>query len=206
MPQRRFKFKLCRLARGERSLDSLPIIQLLLPSPSLFLFLPLLFILFRLSAVYLLRSSLARVNCRLLSFFLSSLPLWKFSRKTFTHFLYIYVCALSSVRSIFLCFVFTYRWLEDFFFFFFQLSSSFVCSRFFFLGRGGGLQMKSRAPYSPRRQPTVAAVWCFVCVRCRFSCSLWAWCEREAEECVIPQSACCFRCAFSFMWDLEIVW
>lgn len=120
MPQRRFKFKLCRLARGERSLDSLPIIQLLLPSPSLFLFLPLLFILFRLSAVYLLRSSLARVNCRLLSFFLSSLPLWKFSRKTFTHFLYIYVCALSSVRSICLCFVFTYRWLEDFFFFFFS--------------------------------------------------------------------------------------
>lgn len=64
MPQRRFKFKLCRLARGERSLDSLPIIQLFLPSPSLFLslFLPLLFILFHLSAVYFLRHFLARVN------------------------------------------------------------------------------------------------------------------------------------------------
>ena len=147
MPQRRFKFKLCRLARGERSLDSLPIIQLLLPSPSLFLFLPLLFILFRLSAVYLLRSSLARVNCRLLSFFLSSLPLWKFSRKTFTHFLYIHVCALSSVRSIFLCFVFTYRWLEDFLFFFwiflFQMSSSFVCSRFSFWDEEGVCRWKA---------------------------------------------------------------
>ena len=146
MPQRRFKFKLCRLARGERSLDSLPIIQLLLPSPSLFLFLPLLFILFRLSAVYLLRSSLARVNCRLLSFFLSSLPLWKFSRKSFTHFLYIYVCALSSVRSIFLCFVFTYRWLEDFFFFFFfQMSSSFVCFRFSFWDEEGVFRWKAEA-------------------------------------------------------------
>lgn len=115
MPQRRFKFKLCRLARGERSLESLPIIQLLLPSPSLFLFLPLLFILLRLSAVYFLRSSLTRVNCCLKSFFLSSLPLWKFSRKTFTHFLiYIYIYGSSSVQSICLCFTFSYHWLEVF--------------------------------------------------------------------------------------------
>lgn len=146
MPQRRFKFKLCRLARGERSLDSLPIIQLLLPSPSLFLFLPLLFILFRLSAVYLLRSSLARVNCRLLSFFLSSLPLWKFSRKTFTHFLYIYVCALSSVRSICLCFVFTYRWLEDFFFFFFSVEFQFCLLQVFLFGTRRGFADEKQSP------------------------------------------------------------
>lgn len=162
MPQRRFKFKLCRLARGERSLESLPIIQLLLPSPSLFLFLPLLFILLRLSAVYFLRSSLTRVNCCLKSFFLSSLPLWKFSRKTFTHFLiyiYIYIWFFFCSEYLSLFYIqlslirgFCFRWVPVLF-----------VSGFLF-GRGRGLQIKSGAPYSPRLQPTVAAVWCFVCV------------------------------------------
>ena len=113
MPQRRFKFKLCRLACGERSLDSLPIIQLLLPSPFLFLslFLPLPFVLVSISVVYFLRSSLARVNCGPLPFFLSSLPLWKFSRKSFTLLPHIYE---SFSFQSFLCFSFSYLWLEDF--------------------------------------------------------------------------------------------
>lgn len=82
---------------------------------------------------------------------------------------------------------------------FFQMSYSSVCFSCLFFGWGRCLQMKNEGPRSPHRQPMIAAVWCFVCVCCRFSCSLWAWCERGAEERAIPQSACCFRCAFSFM-------
>lgn len=204
MPQRRFKFKLCRLARGERSLDSLPIILLLLPSPSLFLsrFLPPLFILFSLSAVYFLRSSLARVNCRL-SLLLSVLfaPV-KVPKKKFHVFsLYMCVCFFWSACISLFCIQLP---LIRGFFFFRGVPVLFVSDFFFWTEEG--FAEKNRASFSPRRQRTVAGVWCFVCVFCRFSCSLWAWCEREAEECLIPQSACCFRCAFSFMWDLEIVW
>lgn len=80
------------------------------------------------------------------------------------------------------------------------MSYSSVCfSCLYFWMRKVFADEKRKGPRSPHQQPMIAAVWCFVCVCCRFSCSLWAWCERGAEERAIPQSACCFRCAFSFM-------
>lgn len=85
-------------------------------------------------------------------------------------------------------------------YFFFRWVTVLFVSVAFFLGWGRCLQMKNESPHSPHQQPMIAAVWCFVCVCCKFSCSLWACCERGAEERTIPQSACCFRqsrCAFS---------
>lgn len=204
MPQRRFKFKLCRLARGERSLNSLPIIQLLFPSlsvspsPSLVHSAPSI-------CCLLFPEKLSRQGELSTSLFRSVLfaPVEVLKKKFHMFSLYGYMVYMDLLRYFSLFFACTYHWLEEFLF---QMTCSFVCFRRLFLYEEGGLHLKSGAPHSPHQQPTVAAVWCFVCVCYRFSCSLWAWCERGAGERVIPQSACCFRCAFSFMWDLEIVW
>lgn len=130
MPQRRFKFKLCRLARGERSLDSLPIIQLLLPSPSLVLslFLPPLFIL--VSLLFISREVLSPGWT--VDFPLSFCPLCprESSREKVSHFYYMHTHAYMCMNfplSVSFFFGLIHHWLEDFFF---QMSSSFVCSRF----------------------------------------------------------------------------
>lgn len=90
MPQQRFKFKLCRLASGERRLDSLPIIQLLLPSRSISLSCSFC----SLCLLFISREVVSPGLKRQLLSFTSFLPPWKFSRKSlalFSLFLYIYV-------------------------------------------------------------------------------------------------------------------
>lgn len=110
MPQRRFKFKLCRLARGERSLDSLPIIQLLLPSPPSLLLSPSLVHSVR-SICCLLPEKFSRQGESSTSLFLSVLfapakvPEKKFHTFSFIN-IYVRVI-LFFISSIFLCFAFT---------------------------------------------------------------------------------------------------
>lgn len=194
MPQRRFKFKLCRLARGERSLDSLPIIQLLLPSPCLS---------FSRSFSLCLVHSGVSVCCLfswevlspgwIVDFSLPVCPLCpcESSQEKVSHSRFLYMILfpfgavsllciqLSLIRGFFSSFRFLFRmWRE-------------ACAN---------------KKLSPLLVSTSVAYSSSSVMFCRFSCSLWAWCEREAEECVIPQSACCFTSASSFMWDLEIVW
>lgn len=159
MPQRRFKFKLCRLARGERSLNSLPIIQLLLPSPSLFLSL-FLSLSCSFCSLYLLFISWEVLSPGwIVDFSLSFRPLCPCESSQEKKFHTFFIYSFFSRSENFSLFCIQLSLIRDIFF-----SDEFQFCLFLFWTWRRGSQIKSEAPYSLRWHSTVAAAWCFVCV------------------------------------------
>lgn len=183
MPQRRFKFKLCRLVRGERSLNSLPIIQLLLPSLNL----P------HAPSAYLVHSVVSiccfwkknheNLSCQgefSLSILFAPVKVLKLKSHTCSSCIFvIFFSPRFNSECLCLCFLLGYHWLEEFC----RWVAVLFASGFSFRREEG-----CRASYSPHQQTTEAAVWSFVSVYCRFLCLLWGRWERKAEDCINSQS------------------